>query len=559
MPPTPLRESPQVAVVLNDPRGVSNRIRSDAFLRKPGPLRKHNDGEENRMRRVTKRRTGLSASACLLGTATLLSTSSLWAQEEAEAPPEAAEAADPAEAAGEDAAPEEEAVESEAEESAPAAPPAASGDDSTAEDIEALKAQVAELQAKQEEAEMNALLADDNVDVEQETFRVYGFMDMGLQKNWANEASLISALFDTNALTFATGNINLYFDFNPDPDWRGLAEIRFTMAPLGEIESFGGIAGDFERVSTEQYDPHASVINAPMWGGYSVIERAWIEWKRFQQMRVRVGNFFTPFGIWNVDHGSPTLISIAMPQMVQQKFFPLRQTGLQFLGSTFKGDWELAYRAWLTNGRTEQNPLDFSDSKAFGGRLFARKDGGDLRAQFGASYHHGTVENKVVDITSAPPISETIEFNNDSTWAYTENIIGVDVSLDIGDTRIRSEGVARSKVYDEGKRQDVGISSPIPGGQEANAWSFASYLLVAHQLPWWGLEPYLYAEVLQQHWGLPDGLISPSVGLNIRFSPVAQFKFQASRGYFFDWLDDPPGETGINNVTTVVSRLVLAY
>lgn len=501
------------------------------------------------------RRTGLSASACLLGTATLLSTSSLWAQEEAEAPPEAVEAEDTEASEEEAPAPEAEAAESEAEQDAPAT----ASNDSTSADIEALKAQVAELQAKQEEAEMNALLADDNVDVEQETFRVYGFMDMGLQKNWANDASLVSALFDTNALTFATGNINLYFDFNPDPDWRGLAEIRFTMAPLGEIESFGGIAGEFERTSTEQYDPHASVINAPMWGGYSVIERAWIEWKRFQQMRVRVGNFFTPFGIWNVDHGSPTLISIAMPQMVQQKFFPLRQTGLQLLGSTFQGDWELAYRAWLTNGRTEQNPLDFSDNKAFGGRIFARKDGGDLRAQFGASYHHGVVENKQVDITNVPPFSDTIEFESGPTWQYTENIMGVDVSLDIGDTRIRSEGVARRQVYKDGMRQGLGLSSPVPGGQTPDSWSFATYVLVAHQLPWWGLEPYLYAEILEQHWGLPDGLVTPSAGLNVRFSPSAVFKFQASRGYFFNWLDSPPGDSSLNNVTTVVSRLVLAY
>ncbi len=98
---------------------------------------------------------------------------------------------------------------------------------------------------------MNALLMDDEVDVTQELFKVYGFMDMGLQKTWVDEKSLIAGTFDANALTFAVGNINLYFDFNPDPDWRGLAEIRFTSAPLGNMENYGGLAGTFQRTNTQ--------------------------------------------------------------------------------------------------------------------------------------------------------------------------------------------------------------------------------------------------------------------------------------------------------------------
>ncbi len=499
-------------------------------------------------------------SASLLGAITLLASSTLWAQDAAAPPaePEAEPAAtEEVEAAAEEAAPEEAPP---AEPVVEEAPPAADADPApTRAEHEELKAQVVALQAKQEEAEMNALLMDDEIDVTQELFKVYGFMDMGLQKTWVDEKALIAGLFDTNALTFAVGNINLYFDFNPDPDWRGLAEIRFTSAPQGNIESFGGIAGDFERTSTEQYDPHATVVNAPMWGGYTVIERAWIEWKKFQQVRLRVGSFFTPFGIWNVDHGSPTLISTAMPQFVQQKYFPLRQTGVQALGSFFVSDWEIAYRAWLTNGRTEQNPLDFSDNKAFGGRVFARKDGGDIRAQLGTSYHHGSVENKQVNILSAPPLSDTVEFEAVSSWEYTENIFGVDVSLDIGDTRIRSEGTARLKQYEPGKRPELGITAPVQGALEPDAWSFSVYALVAQQLPWWGLEPYMYAELLEQHWGLPDGVIVLGPGLNMRFSPSAMLKLQVSRAIFFDWLDEVPGDDSLNNATSFVSRLVLAF
>lgn len=428
--------------------------------------------------------------------------------------------------------------------------------------IAELQAAVEELKAKQEEAEMMALLEEEPIDLEQELLRVYGFMDMGFQKFWAADDALVSALFNTNASSFVTGNINLYFDANPHPDWRGLAEIRFTGAPLGNIDNFGGLGGDFQRRDTEQYDPHATVVNAPMWGGYTVIERAWVEWKKFQQVRVRVGNFFTPFGIWNVDHGSPTLISIALPQMIQQKLFPLRQTGLQLNGSFFVKDWELAYRAWLSNGRTEENLLDYDDDKAFGGRFFVRRDGGKVRTQIGASFHHGSVEDRVVDITGIPPITEEVTFEAYSTVAYTENVFGVDVSVDLNDTRIRSEFTSQLRQYEEGKRDRPGVTSAIPGASTPDQWRQAAYLLVAQQLPWWGLEPFVYGEVIRQDWELPgDAIATGSVGLNVRFNPSAMLKMQVDRGWFFKWKqgDDFPGDPSKNNVSTFVSRLVLAF
>ncbi len=445
--------------------------------------------------------------------------------------------------------------------SATAPLPAPPEDSEQAQEIAELKEAVVALQAAQEEAEMAALLGgDEALDVEQDLFRLYGFMDMGFQRSWVNDESIVAATFDTNASTFVVGNIDLYFDFNPHPDWRALAEIRFTNAPHGDIEEFGGITGkNFKRTNTSQFDPHATQLNARLWGGYTVIERAWIEWKRFQQFRLRTGSFFTPFGIWNVDHGSPTLISSAMPQFIQQNFFPVRQTGMQALGSFFAGDWEVAYRAWLTNGRTEISTLDFTDDKAFGGRFFAKKDGGTVRSQFGASYHHGRVSDKIVDITGAPPVTESITFNNYESEAYVENIMGVDISVDVGDLRIRSEATAQLRRFEEGKRRNVGISSPIPGAQYADYWRKSVYGLVAYQLPWWGLEPYFYGEVMQQDWELPDGLAMIAPGLNIRFNPSAQLKTQFTRAIFFNWKHEKPGDESFNNVTSVLARLVLAF
>lgn len=425
--------------------------------------------------------------------------------------------------------------------------------DATAAELAQLRAEIEALKVKQAEAEMAALLQDEPAGLDEDKYRIYGFMDMGAQYYAVDKSSLVGAVFDTNALTFVTGNIDLYFDFNPIEDWRALAEIRFTNAPQGDVASYGGLAGEFQRTTTEQFDPHGTAPNAPMWGGYAVIEQAWIEWGRYQALRLRVGNWFTPFGIWNVDHGSPTLISMAMPQFIQQKWMPLRQTGVQALGSFFSGETEIAYRAWVSNGRTEQNPFDYDNEKSFGARVFVRRDTGETNFQVGATYHHGVVRDKQVNIVGFNPV----RFDTPSTWEYTENVGGLDVSVDIGDTRIRSEGILSHVEYTPGKQESAG--SIVPGAIQPNRFRIGAYLLVAHQLPWWGLEPYLYAELNQQPWVVADGLFMPSAGLNVRFNPSTLLKLQYAPSYFFNWKHEAPGEASLNNVTSYMGRLVVAF
>jgi hypothetical protein len=48
--------------------------------------------------------------------------------------------------------------------------------------------------------------------IEEPTFRVYGFIDMGLQKLWSKTDDPTTP---TQKTTFVLGNINLYFDFRP--------------------------------------------------------------------------------------------------------------------------------------------------------------------------------------------------------------------------------------------------------------------------------------------------------------------------------------------------------
>ena len=49
------------------------------------------------------------------------------------------------------------------------------------------------------------------------------------------------------------------------------------------------------------------------WGSI-ILERAYIQWSKLDWLGVRVGQFLTPYGIWNVDHGTPTLITMFRPR-----------------------------------------------------------------------------------------------------------------------------------------------------------------------------------------------------------------------------------------------------
>src|SRR5947207_3182397 len=112
---------------------------------------------------------------------------------------------------------------------------------------------------------------------------------MGLQRLWVDDKSILGHVFPANATTFVIGNVNLYFDAQPVEDWRALVEVRFTNAPLGDTASYGGLAGTYSRKDTFSYDPHGTAVNAPMWAGAVVLERAWIEWKEHQEFKLRIG------------------------------------------------------------------------------------------------------------------------------------------------------------------------------------------------------------------------------------------------------------------------------
>ena len=131
-------------------------------------------------------------------------------------------------------------------------------------------------------------------------------------------------------------------------NWRSLAEVRFTYSPLGD-EDKQAPDGTFPVPDTTAVD-YAELQRTFSWGGIE-IQRAWLEYQPFDFLSIRGGQWLTPYGYWNDDHGSPTIIAVHKPFPIGDAFFPEHQTGLIAHGKYFVGSTAIGYAATLSNGR----------------------------------------------------------------------------------------------------------------------------------------------------------------------------------------------------------------
>jgi len=418
------------------------------------------------------------------------------------------------------------------------------------EQTRALEARLAQLEQAQVEADvlgategaLDALPA-------QQKFQVYGFADFGLNHAWLGDKSFVRGLVNDET-TFVLGNLNLYFDFRPDPAWQVLAEVRLTEYPHGvETALANPLGGPYVRTDTEVIDIASPATASQFRWGSIFIERAYAQWSHDERFNVRVGQFLTPYGIWNVDHGTPTLIALMMPHFVSAQTFPARQLGVDLHGAFLTGAWEIGYEAYVSNGRTATQ-LDFTGNKAVGGRLRASRVA-PLPLTFGTSFYYGQIDDVTKRIVSFVPF----EVQRDIVIEAVEWGIGADVSLDIEALRIRAEALMRQTRYERGKRAPR--LAGMPGNLAPDNNEYDAYLLAAYQLPVLGLEPFVYGEYDHVVSPYGDDQVVLALGLNIHFTTFAQLKTEVARVLFMDLNAD--GSFSDNNMTLLFTRLAVAF
>ena len=454
---------------------------------------------------------------------------------EAEAEPGTAAGSTPAAAASE----EEAALQSARIESAPEPTPV--GADTVEPEPEALE----ELSA----AELATLGLDMDSQGLDTDLHFSGFMDVTYLQLLNPEESVLTVPAYGDSGSFFVGRFNLYATKNLTQTFSMMAEVRFTYAPNGT----GTVQPGTTPVSTDSLDYSGSALTF-RWGGV-VIERAYGQWSPFPFLNLRVGQFLTPYGIWNVDHGSPVFIPVTRPFAVGGSYFPERQTGLDLFGRVgLTSALAAEYHLTLSNGLGPASEYrDLDDNKAIGGRLALEHLAGGSRFQLGGSVFYGEssesypqigVNDDGTALTLVKGTSgqaEVLSAAADLLWQYR----GFHLQIEWVGQRWEYANQGRTVLPTAGQ---LGIP---PNATPADAFSSGGYALIGYRLPWWGLMPFATVEYANtNNFGILTKTYFSQTGINLRPADAIVLKLEYHFGF-----KGSPGTVG----KTVAAQLAWAF
>jgi hypothetical protein len=328
-----------------------------------------------------------------------------------------------------------------------------------------------------------------NIDTD---LHLFGFVDFGIVAPILPKSSAwYGAVFDKHRSLYI-GNFNLYISKNLTESVRTMGEVRFLYLPNGVPDQ---ATGAINSTAVPDYGD----FNRPLrWGGVE-IERLYLEWDVLSHLSLRAGQFLTPYGIWNVDHGSPTFIPVQRPFVVGSNWFPERQTGFELFGKYDLGTQQtVGYHLTISNGRA------FWEYRGFG------------QLRVGASGFYGML----TDAMTVPGLTN-------GKVAYTERILtqrknlalALDVLWNYKNLRTQLEVLTQQAVYtDEGRAQ---VASALTGRSNypADQHSWGGYFLTGYRFDWYGVMPYGVLQVINQidpTSAISTKLVSVDVGLNVR-------------------------------------------
>lgn len=371
---------------------------------------------------------------------------------------------------------------------------------------------------------------------------VYGFADFSVHAQ--SERSLPTELAG-NSPNFFVGNLNVYLRGDLTRGWKSLAEVRFTYLPNGRITR------ELTRESTAASD-YAEFYAPIRLGGLS-IQRAWLEYTAHPLLTVRAGQWLTPIGVWNVDHGTPTIIPAVRPYIIGAGMFPQSQTGFEVYGSQFFGDTTLGYHVTLSSGRG--NVSDYADmdkNKALGARAFATfNQVGTLT--LGGSLYFGRSTDADIHLNAGAPMP----FAQDILSQYDEFVYAFDLLWKYSGFHLQSEFIHQSIAYTDAGRPPPGI--PIyPGTLMPDDQVWGLYVLLAYELPWLPLMPFVlfdYSDLGSMPFltGVLDMQDVYGFGLNYRPVETVTIKGQYNQGKIHPLAGEPAGNLRIFRLTAAWS------
>lgn len=349
--------------------------------------------------------------------------------------------------------------------------------------------------------------------------QIYGFADFTYTQFLMDQSSPWFDFYFSPYPTFGIGNLNIYLAKQLAPRWKSLIEFRLLYLPNG-AEAVSS-TGESERTDTSVLD-YQDKTEYLRWGGIS-IERAWIEYQAHSLVAIRAGHWLTPYGIWNVDHGSPVLISIRRPFVIGLALLPESQTGIMMYGSRVVGDSSLIYALTLSNGRGPVDTyLDLDNNKGIGGRLVLETRWLD-EFRLGASAYTGTYSAR----SHSYGLREGgVEADHALTERYREIGMAADLRARSGPLLVHAELISRQAVYRDGARPPDQV---VPNAQQPDYFAYGGYVLAGYRLPWLNLMPYATTEYLRPQWRTVPNIYVGALGVNVPVTPSVTLKTQVQR------------------------------
>jgi hypothetical protein len=347
--------------------------------------------------------------------------------------------------------------------------------------------------ASSADIDLSSLGLDPSASSFDDKLNIYGFADISYQGQYWLREPIITA---KTARTFSVGTLALYLAKNLTAKARALAEVQFTFLPNGAQSNDGTF------VDTTARDP-TNYSRPVRWGGV-VVHRVYVEYDLTEGLTIRAGHWLTPYGIWNIDHGSPAIIGTSRPYIIGQEFFPEHQTGLELIGSRHLDNYKLSAHLTATNGRgPAEAQIDADNKLAFGGRVEVETPWG---VKAGGSYYRGRY-------TGFPPMPGM------AAPTYREEAYGGDLQFDHDGLRAQAE----ISVLDR----------HLPTGDV----DFGFYVLAGYRFNvLWNVMPFGYYEDYRpgDATGGFETVTAVNVGLNFRPTGSMVLKLQGTHVAFSD-------------------------
>lgn len=159
---------------------------------------------------------------------------------------------------------------------------------------------------------------------------------------------------------FRLHHLSLFFEKQISDKWRFFSEIEYEDAPKFEAEADQVSVLDANLTDTHTLDKFKAA------NGKIFLEAVNVTYQWKQELSLRFGRFFTPAGIWSIDHYPAFVPTQERPQHIR-RIFPQVVDGIDTLGTVQMGEGTFFnYNFFTGNGEGNTGKHDNNNNKALG-------------------------------------------------------------------------------------------------------------------------------------------------------------------------------------------------